>query len=85
MKNTSLTYVTNTGDTHHYAQGLIAPFLVLLFYQVCRQISLKYYKVELSIPGNATNINYEQNRKANWLERLHSIGFVAIPVIAYYW
>ena len=84
-KDSSLTYGVNTGETYHNAQGLIAPLLVLIFYQICRQISLKYYHVELSIPAKITNINFEENRKANWLEKFHSIGFVAIPVLTFYW
>ena len=85
IKDNALTYVVKTGDTYHTAQGLIVPLVVLVFYQICRQVSLKYYHVELSIPGKVSNMNYEQNRKANWLERFHSIGFFATPVITFYW
>ena len=40
----SLVYSGTSGDIHNYANGLRVPLVLLILFQTCRQISLKYYK-----------------------------------------
>ena len=80
----SLNYLDKSGGTHNYAHGLISPLLVLLLHQICRQLSLKFYQVELGQPSKFTNYIHEQKRSATWYDIICSIGFIGIPVAALY-
>ena len=79
-----LSYLDKDGDVHNYAHGLISPFLVLLLFQTCRQLSLKFYKVELALPYRFVNYINEEKRATTWFDTICVIGFVGIPLAAFY-
>ena len=82
--DSSLNYLAKSGEAHNYAHGLISPFLVLLLFQICRQLSLKFYKVELGRPSRVTNYIPEQKRAATWYDKICAIGFICAPIAAFY-
>ena len=84
IKHVNLINSSAETDGTNYLRGLSIPFFVLIFYQLCRQISLKYYNNELSMPSKVFNLIPDENREANWIERINAIGFFTIPFITLY-
>jgi len=79
----SLNYLDKAGNTFNYSHGLAGPFFILLFYQICRQLSLRYYKIELGIPSRTSDTILEGDRKSTWIDIMCLIGFFAIPLAFY--
>ncbi|HRH48907.1 MAG TPA: hypothetical protein PLP23_09145 [Panacibacter sp.] len=84
FNNPALNYLDKDGDKHNYSHGLISPILVLTLYQICRQISLKYFKVELGMLSRVSSYIVEEKRESNWPDIVCSIGFLFIPFAAFY-
>jgi hypothetical protein len=84
FSNARLLYLDKAGNSHSYAHGLISPFLMLVLFQICRQISLSTYKFELGLPSKVTGYVYEQKRDATWIDKFYFIGSFGIPIITFY-
>lgn len=78
--NSSLYYYNRTG-THHASAALYVPVGMLIFYQVCRQISLKRFGNEPSYVRKYSNKSYDEDRNGTWIETVLTMGFSVAPAI----
>jgi hypothetical protein len=79
-----LTYIDGYGQKRNYSRYLITPLTSLLFFQACRQFSLFFYKQELGLVIGTWNRIAGEDRTANGIERICSVGMFIIPILSYY-
>lgn len=82
--NDYLSYLDKYEQQRNYSRFLITPLILLVFFQLCRQFSLFFYKQELGLVSVNLNIVIGEERIANGIERICSAGMFVIPIFAYY-
>jgi hypothetical protein len=82
--NSYLAYLDKYDIARSHSGIFTIPIITLIFFQLCRQFSLHFYKSELELLGDSTNYVHEKRRYFNFVERLYYIGMVAIPGIIVY-
>ena len=84
--NSTFIYPDKSGVNHNYANGLKAPFCVLIFFQICRQISLKKYNSELAkvFFRDSSTYSNEEKRDYRWIDHVYFFGFLLILFLAFY-
>jgi hypothetical protein len=81
--DTTLNYIDKNDNSHNNSHGLICPFIVLIWYQVCRQLSLKFCGFELGMPSRVSSYIIEEKRNATIIDRICAIGMFLIPAFSF--
>lgn len=82
--NNYLNYSDKYDQQRNYSRLLIMPIVLLVFYQLCRQFSLFFYKQEVGLVSVGFNIIIGEDRVANGIERICSGGMFVLPILIYY-
>jgi hypothetical protein len=83
-KDSQLSYEDEYGIVRHYSACLIIPLITLIYFQICRQISLWIHEQELGKISFNTVYNYEEGRRATVIEFFFVLGTYLIPVLTFY-
>ena len=82
LQNDSMAIVANSnGSTYNCATLLTIPFIMLVYFQLCRQISLQVNKTELLIPRRYSTYDVIEKRSYNGMDILCAIGLWVIPAV----
>lgn len=84
LNNSHLIYLDKFEQERNYSSFLVTPFVLLLFFQGCRQFSLFFYKRELGRVSVHLNTIIGEDRMANGIERICTAGMFVMPIFLYY-
>ena len=82
--NYYLSYLDKYNQQRNYSRFLITPIILLIFFQLCRQLSLFFYRQEVGQVSVHFNNIIGENRVANGVERICAAGMFVIPILSYY-
>lgn len=82
--NAYLNYLDKYDQPRNYSRFFITPVVLLVFFQLCRQFSLFFYKQELGLLSTNFNTIIGEDRVANGIERICSAGMFVMPILSYY-